>query len=113
MGPHFMDINDVVCVFLTFYCQAYLCSGASSIVGIEMNATFCALQREMVARHDMSDRVQIIEGDVTNHRDLLQSGSVLSFNAHLAADVVVMNNVFEFFSSIETQQKFAFSSTCF
>eukprot|EP00048_Salpingoeca_helianthica_P018634 m.242657 g.242657 ORF g.242657 m.242657 type:complete len:331 (+) comp25986_c0_seq1:153-1145(+) len=68
-------------------------STASKLIGIELNAFFCELQRGVIARHNMGDRVQIVQGDVQDHGALLRE-----------ADVIVFNNVFQFFASVEQQQ---------
>ncbi|XP_071792578.1 uncharacterized protein [Asterias amurensis] len=71
---------------------AYFYSGASRIVGIEINPELCAIQEDMVKKFSLRDRIQVINADVCTQATLLQE-----------ADVVVMHNVFEFFAPSETQ----------
>jgi len=68
----------------------YYYSKASTIVGIEKNKWFCDLQNQFINKknHKMTDRVKVICDDIMNQADMLAE-----------ADVVVMNNVFEFFVS--------------
>lgn len=65
---------------------AYVYSGASAIIGIELNLEFCELQKRIVEKHGLGDRIQIVSGDVRQHADLLKQ-----------ADVVVIHSVTDFF----------------
>lgn len=71
---------------------AYLYSRASKIIGIENDAYFCDLQNRVVSRYNMGARVQVIGSDVRLQGSTLQS-----------ADVVVLNNNFELFYSLDEQ----------
>ncbi|XP_046384409.1 uncharacterized protein LOC124154613 [Ischnura elegans] len=71
---------------------AYLYSNAQKIMGIEINKEFCELQRRIVQKYGFQDRIEIVEGN------LIDYGSIVS-----TADVVVLNNVFEFFVPEEIQ----------
>ncbi|KAK2149332.1 hypothetical protein LSH36_455g06103 [Paralvinella palmiformis] len=73
---------------------AYLYSDASRIVGVEMNAEFCHLQQKVIEKYKMEHRVQ--------------PPNFLS----LPADVVVMNNVFEFFANVEMQKSIQMAAFC-
>lgn len=73
---------------------AFAYSTARSIIGVEMNGEWARLSGEAVLRHSMRDRVQVIHSDI---RDRAHDLSV--------ADVVVMNNVFEFFTDAALQQQ--------
>ncbi|XP_074854921.1 uncharacterized protein LOC142015344 isoform X2 [Carettochelys insculpta] len=64
----------------------YLYSSASQLYGVEMNGDFCQLQEMIIAKHQFTDRVKVLHSDICTQALLLQS-----------ADVVVMNNVFEYF----------------
>lgn len=68
-------------------------STAAKLIGIELNPYFCDLQCGVVERHKMGDRIQIVQGDVREHGDILRD-----------ADIVVLNNVFQFFAAPEEQQ---------
>jgi len=71
---------------------AYFHTKAAKIVGIEMNKELCALQADVVRHHHLQDRIQVIEGDVLNLPNVVRS-----------ADVIILNNVFDWFLPIETQ----------
>ncbi|XP_066492890.1 uncharacterized protein [Tiliqua scincoides] len=64
----------------------YFYSSASQIYGVEMNADFCHLQEVIVAKYQLDDRIKVLNADICTQASLLQN-----------ADVVVMNNVFEYF----------------
>lgn len=66
---------------------AHLFTSASKVIGVELNTELCDLQRNIVGKYAMSDRIQIINEDVLNCSDVLSRG-----------DVIFMNNVFEFFT---------------
>jgi len=74
------------------FCQGYIFSQASQLVGIEIQSSFCDLQNRVISQHNLSDRVLVVHSDVRQQKDLL-----------LMADVVVLNNVFEYFCSLEEQ----------
>nr|XP_057946434.1 uncharacterized protein LOC131140224 [Doryrhamphus excisus] len=64
----------------------YVFTSASRLVGVELSEEFVHLQNRIVDKYGMSDRVQVVHADVCTQSALLQS-----------ADVLVMNNVFEYF----------------
>ncbi|XP_075470007.1 uncharacterized protein LOC142502640 isoform X2 [Ascaphus truei] len=64
----------------------YVYSTASQLRGVEMNAEFCDLQEKIILKYQFADRIQVFQADICNQRSLLQD-----------ADVVVLNNVFEYF----------------
>lgn len=74
--------------------QACAYSQAQHIIGIEVNSYFTELQERVISKYGLSSRVHVVNDDVCNQKDLLQ-----------CADVIVMNNVFEFFCSLEEQAK--------
>ena len=74
--------------------QAYIYSQAQHIVGIEVNSYFSELQARVVSKYGLSSRVKIVNADVRHQAQLLHT-----------ADVIIMNNVFEFFCSLEEQAK--------
>lgn len=73
---------------------AYLYSMAAKIVGVEIDKTFCDLQNYIVDKYKFSDRVMVINGDIRNQAGLLHQ-----------SDVIVLNNVFEFFMPLDVQQQ--------
>ncbi|XP_078134189.1 uncharacterized protein LOC144535532 isoform X1 [Sander vitreus] len=70
----------------------YMFSSASQLVGLEISDEFVKLQNEILQKYKLTDRIQVIHSDVCVQNVLLQN-----------ADVLVMNNVFEFF--LETSQQ--------
>ena len=62
---------------------------ADKIIGIELNPWFCKVQNEVIHERipEFGDRISIVQGSVLDHGDILAG-----------ADVVVLNNVFEFFT---------------
>jgi len=64
----------------------YHYSKAAKLVGIEKNNWFFKLQKDFVQKRKMNDRIEILSGDILNETKILAD-----------ADVIVMNNVFEFF----------------
>ncbi|XP_030071188.1 uncharacterized protein LOC115478094 [Microcaecilia unicolor] len=64
----------------------YLYSSAARLQGVEINADFCRLQEMILRKYNFADRIQVVHADVCTQASLLQ-----------AADVIVLNNVFEYF----------------
>lgn len=63
-----------------------------------MNSYFCELQFQVIGKYKMADRIQVVCSDICNQASLLQE-----------ADVIVLNNVFEFFCSPEDQARYVWS----
>ncbi|XP_034965317.1 uncharacterized protein LOC118082268 [Zootoca vivipara] len=72
----------------------YFYSSASQIYGVEMNADFCRLQEVIVAKYQLHGRIKVLHADICTQASLLQN-----------ADVVVMNNVFEYFLDSSEQAR--------
>lgn len=70
----------------------YVYSQAAKLIGVEKNSYFYELQCQVIMKYGLKDRVQLLCADVCNVPDLLKE-----------ADVIVLNNVFEFFCTPETQ----------
>ncbi|KAM7322352.1 uncharacterized protein [Alexandromys fortis] len=64
----------------------YLYSSAAQIFGVELNEDLCQLQEMIIEKYQFSDRIKVLHADICTQGPLLQS-----------ADVIVMNNVFEYF----------------
>jgi len=71
---------------------AYYYSGAAKILGLEINPDMCHLQRMVVDKYKLGDRISIMEGDMCSMETVIRTG-----------DVVVLNNVFDWFMSPELQ----------
>lgn len=67
-------------------------SSASQLVGLELSEDFVKLQNDIVKKYKLMDRIQVLHTDVCLQNVLLQN-----------ADVLVMNNVFEFFMEPKEQ----------
>lgn len=59
-----------------------------------MNADFCQLQEMMITKYKFIDRIKVVHADICTQPSLLQK-----------ADVVVMNNVFEYFLDRQEQAR--------
>ncbi|XP_006891638.1 PREDICTED: uncharacterized protein LOC102856204 [Elephantulus edwardii] len=64
----------------------YLYSSALQLYGVEMNEDFCQLQEMVIKKYQFADRIKVLHADICTQDSLLQN-----------ADVVIMNNVFEYF----------------
>jgi len=73
---------------------AYVYSSCNEIVGVEMNKDLCDIQSSLVQRYKMDDRIKIVCADVTACGDNVGQ-----------ADIILMNNVFEFFASVDVQER--------
>lgn len=71
---------------------AYHFSTIQKIIGVEINSDLCNLQQEIIEKYNMTDRVEIRCADICSELTLLEQ-----------ADVVVLNNVFEFFLPVDEQ----------
>ena len=60
--------------------------------GIEINSDLCSLQRAMVEKHGLKYRIQVLEGDMCGMGETIRTG-----------DVVILNNVFDWFMAPEVQ----------
>ncbi|MBZ3869675.1 hypothetical protein SUZIE_104125 [Sciurus carolinensis] len=68
------------------YCMGYLYSSAVQLYGVELNGDFCQLQEMVIKKYQFNDRIKVLHADICTQGSLLQN-----------ADVVIMNNVFEYF----------------
>ncbi|XP_066525592.1 uncharacterized protein zgc:109986 [Hoplias malabaricus] len=64
----------------------YLYSAAAQLVGVEISEEFVKLQTMILEKYGFSDRIQVIHADICSQSALVQK-----------ADVLIMNNVFEYF----------------
>jgi len=74
--------------------MGYEHSHAAKLIGVEYNPYFSKLQQEIIHEYNMEDRVEIRNSDIRSEEQLLSE-----------ADVVVLHNIFDFFETIEEQQK--------
>ncbi|XP_048046926.1 uncharacterized protein zgc:109986 [Megalobrama amblycephala] len=72
----------------------YLYSAASQLVGVEISSEFVKLQTMAVEKYGFSDRIQVIHADICSQAALVQN-----------TDVLIMNNVFEFFMEPSDQMQ--------
>ncbi|XP_041352005.1 uncharacterized protein LOC121370677 isoform X2 [Gigantopelta aegis] len=73
---------------------AHLYSCCKYVVGVEIDEPFCNLQSQIVAKYNMQDRIQIIHGNIMNQQEILK-----------CSQVIILNNVFDFFLSEDEQAK--------
>ncbi|XP_025105332.1 uncharacterized protein LOC112570870 [Pomacea canaliculata] len=88
-GRKFVDIGSRTGAILY---GAYLYSACSQIIGVEMDISFCHLQQHIVSSYNFQDRIKIVHDDVLNQLNMIKN-----------CDVLVLNNVFEFFLTSEQQ----------
>ncbi|KAM8921758.1 uncharacterized protein RCH25_016471 [Pelodytes ibericus] len=72
----------------------YIYSSARRLQGVEMNGEFCNLQDKIIRKYQFADRIKVYHSDICCQTALLQE-----------ADVVILNNVFEYFLDKEEQAK--------
>ncbi|XP_072546486.1 uncharacterized protein [Salminus brasiliensis] len=72
----------------------YLYSAAAQLVGVEISEEFVKLQTMVVEKYGFSDRIQVIHADICSQAALVQN-----------ADVLIMNNVFEYFMEPKDQAR--------
>ncbi|CAL8298334.1 unnamed protein product [Arctogadus glacialis] len=72
----------------------YVYSAAARLVGVEISEEFVRLQNGVLEKYGFTDRMQVLHADVCSQPAVVQQ-----------ADVLVMNNVFEFFMEPSEQIK--------
>lgn len=68
--------------------QAHVLTSAEKIIGVEMNKECCLLQRDIVNKYNMNDRIEIVHKRIEECPEIVQT-----------SDVIIMNNPFEFYVS--------------
>ncbi|MED6271375.1 hypothetical protein CHARACLAT_019634 [Characodon lateralis] len=64
----------------------YVYSSASRLIGLELSEDFVRLQNDILHKYRLADRIQVFHANVCTQQVLLQD-----------TDVLIMNNVFEYF----------------
>ncbi|KAM9341776.1 uncharacterized protein ABDE67_015431 [Symphorus nematophorus] len=64
----------------------HMFSSASQLIGVELSEDFVKLQNDIVHKYQLMDRIKVLHTDICLQNVLLQN-----------TDVLIMNNVFEFF----------------
>lgn len=90
-GKTILDVGSRIGAFLY---GSYVYSKDARIVGIEMNAELCAIQRKIIDKFKFDDRIEVVNEDVMNCADLVST-----------SDFIFLHNVFEFFVSNDDQKK--------
>ncbi|XP_013774295.1 uncharacterized protein LOC106459240 [Limulus polyphemus] len=72
---------------------AYVYTRARKIIGVEMNEELCKIQKFIIEKYKMGDRIEVICRNICSVPQITE------------ADVVVLNNVFEFFLPQDIQVK--------
>lgn len=91
VGKTLIDIGSRIGAVLW---GAYCYSHAAKIVGVEINADLCSLQRAVVEKFRLADRITVMEGDMCGLAETIKTG-----------DVVILNNVFDWFMAPDLQVK--------
>ncbi|KAG2214437.1 uncharacterized protein EV154DRAFT_475513 [Mucor mucedo] len=73
----------------------HLFTRARKIIGVEINEWFTKLQKDMIKQYKMDDRIEVMCKDIQTMPELLSKD----------ADIVIMNNVFQFFNDLPMQQQ--------
>ena len=73
---------------------AHLFSNAGKIIGIEVNKELCDVQNHVIQTFGFSSRTSVINAEMTTRPDIFA-----------LADVVILNNVFEWFVEVENQNQ--------
>ncbi|KAE9548209.1 hypothetical protein FO519_008578 [Halicephalobus sp. NKZ332] len=76
------------------YAAALFCPNIGDAIGIEMNKEMCDVQTRIVDSHSLWNKINIVCDDFRNQKKVFAK-----------ADIVIMNNVFEFFHTEEEQVK--------
>lgn len=71
---------------------AHAFTPANPIIGVEMNPDLCQIQETAIKHFHMEDRIKVINANVLTVPELVSS-----------SDVVILNNVFEFFTPEQEQ----------
>ena len=71
---------------------AFIHSDAQTILGIEMNGEHCDLANKTCLRFGMNERIKVIHSELSTKIEVLAQ-----------ADVIVLNNVFDWFAPIDVQ----------
>uniref|UniRef100_A0A131YY66 Methyltransferase type 11 domain-containing protein n=1 Tax=Rhipicephalus appendiculatus TaxID=34631 RepID=A0A131YY66_RHIAP len=89
MVPYLKDksVLDVGSRLGVMLYAAHAFTPANPIIGVEMNPDLCQIQETAIKHFHMDDRIKVINANVLTVPDLVAS-----------SDVVILNNVFEFFT---------------
>lgn len=87
----FLDVGSRLGAFLY---GAYHHTDCGKIIGVEINKDWCKLQQAVCEKYHMGNTIQIICDDVRNIPEVVQN-----------ADVIVLNNVFEYFQAKDEQMR--------
>ncbi|KAK1124941.1 hypothetical protein K0M31_006286 [Melipona bicolor] len=67
---------------------AHVFTSAEKIIGVEMNEECCQLQRDIINKYNMNDRIKIVNKRIEECPEIVQT-----------SDVIIVNNPFEFYVS--------------
>jgi hypothetical protein len=81
-----MDVGSRLGAVLYY---AHVFTPTKKLIGVEVNQYFANLQKKMVLKHKMNDRIEVLETDVMKVGKLINE----------QCDILIMHNVFEFFCS--------------
>jgi SAM-dependent methyltransferase len=89
-GKQILDIGSRLGPVLYY---AYYNSEATSILGVELHPYFSNLQKEVVKKFKMGDRVNVMQADIFDQAKLFET-----------SDVIFMHNIFEMFCDLESNR---------
>lgn len=94
MVPYLKDksVLDVGSRLGVMLYAAHAFTPANPIIGVEMNPDLCQIQETAIKHFHMEDRIKVINANVLAVPDLVAS-----------SDIVILNNVFEFFTPEQEQ----------
>lgn len=94
MVPYLKDksVLDVGSRLGVMLYAAHAFTPANPIIGVEMNPDLCQIQETAIKHFHMEDRIKVVNANVLAVPDLVAS-----------SDVVILNNVFEFFTPEQEQ----------
>jgi len=90
-GKHVLDVGSRIGAVLY---AAALFSHAEQITGVELNKDWASISEATVKKYNLQSRVKVLAGDIRCYPHVVTS-----------ADVVILNNVFEFFAPPKIQHQ--------
>ncbi|GAB1600750.1 uncharacterized protein LOC115222611 [Argonauta hians] len=87
-GKNLLDVGSRLGAILY---GGYLLTNAN-IEGVEIDKNLCEIQENIIKEYKFDDRIKVYNSNILDRSDLLHK-----------ADIIVLNNVFEFFMPVDTQ----------
>lgn len=87
-----LDIFVINIKRIVLFFQAYFYSNCDNIFGVEISKDLCNTQNKIIQSHSLDKRIKVINSDIMEQESILKT-----------SDIVILNNVFEYFISTEKQ----------